>query len=223
MSCTILDNLFSQAFMVSYLLVRTERDGSGCVKNKNESLREKFNFSLLSHFCTLAAWRRHAYYIAGCKKWVPNTVQWADKHFVWSILTPLMCKLVCIYVGKRDECCIWVCQGFLYQASVQAGWRLKFILQHPSLLPKKEAFPSNSTEMWHFWSFSWALSSLGTFEIQTKTGLIPYVFWRASWLLSQPQLYPHIGHKGKTAAGHTSKKHKSFWQPKTSFPHSLFK
>lgn len=126
--------------------------------------------------------------------------------YVWIIAS------ICVY--KRVECCLWVCQGFcVYRASVQDGWRLKFIcnISHCSTRRSK-------AKKCDIHDHSWALSSLGKFEIQTKTGLIPYVFWRVSSLLSQPQLYPHIGHKGKSAAGHASKKHKFVCQPKTSFP-----
>lgn len=118
--------------------------------------------------------------------------------------------------GKSATCCVISCQGFLCTQRLSISLRFVCSIYHCS--PKKEAFPSNSKEIWHSWSFSRALSSLGTFEIQTKTGLIPYVFWRVSWLLSQPQLYLHIGHKGESAAGHTSKKHKSYLAAKNIFP-----
>lgn len=90
-------------------------------------------------------------------KWVPNTVQRAGKRFVWSILTPLMCELMCTLhqkesaVGSAHQPAVWSqrerCEGthllgeswdvYVYRESISA-WVIQTTVVEIILFPVRK-------------------------------------------------------------------------------------
>lgn len=145
--------------------------------------------------CTLAAGSRHACLIVVSGKLQKYCIH-PKKSCHWRLnVNVRVCRV-------EKGCMPYVTLSRFLHACFSKSWMtIKVSIRHCS--PKRK-YSLQTAKKNYIHDYSHGLYALWD-PLKFKPNWVnPICFWRVYWLLSQPQLYPHVGHKGKSAAGHTS-------------------